>query len=303
MKKLKFILFVFLIFLIQGCNQNPINQGINYLDKIYDKNYLYNDNYIKFTYQNENLPLNLTYRKIDAYINLIYIKNEINPKKIDYQTKEAYDNLKNLIPFLENKLTYNTIKNYSDGYALDTYCIVGYLFKNTKIADNVNNLIINNNLIKDDYYKQDKWRNIADETWCILLLNKVNMNKSIVLNLTKIKIDETYNFINSENSIEDKVAVLIHTVMLLNELNYDNEFKEKLYELSMNEKIKQNILLESNILSVLSKSNYPKEKLKFIYALIKDNQNPDGGWYIIKNHGNAFITQRAILSLNDYERL
>jgi hypothetical protein len=301
----KYFLLIFLILFLQGCTINSIDNGINYLNKTYDKNFVYNDNYLKFVYPNENLPLNLTYRKIDSYANLIYFKEEIQKDKlkiIQYQVNEAYNNLNSLLPYFENKLTYNTIKNVSDGYALDTYCIVGYLFNNTKIASNVVSLIINNNLVEDNYYREDKWRNMADEAWCILLLNKASSDKNIVLTLTNIKLNETYQFINSENSIGDKVAVLIHSVMILNELSYNNsDIKDKLYKLALQDEIKKNILLEADILYVLSKSDYQKDKLEIIYKLIKEKQNKDGGWYQDKNYGNAFTTQRVILALNAYE--
>ena len=305
--KFKYFLLLFLILFLQGCNINSINNGINYLDKNYDENFVYNDDYIKFVYPGENLPLNLTYRKIDAYMNLVYAKEELpkdKSKRIQYQVDEAYNNLNSLLPYFENKLTYNTIKNVSDGYALDTYCIVGYLFNNTKIANNVIKLIVNNNLIENDYYEEDKWRNIEDETWCILLLNKVNLNKNVVLMLTNIKLNETYQFINSENTLNDKAAVLIHTIMLLNELNYYNYsgLKDKLYEIALQDEIKQNILIEANILYVLSKSGYQKDKLEIIYNLIREKQNKDGGWYLNKSYGNVFTTQRAILALNAYDK-
>ena len=284
---------------------NSINKSLSYLDNNYNKTTIYEDNYLKFIYPEENLPLNLTYRKIDAYTNLIYIDKELGKdktKKINYQIEEANNNLNSLIPYFENKSTFNTIKNVSDGYALDTYCILGHLFNNTKIANNIKGLIINDNLMQDNYYKEDKWRNIADETWCILLLN--NINKNVASALTDIKINETYNFLNSQNTIQDKAVVLIHIILLTNELNHDNGyFKNELYQLSLNDEIKNDILIKANILYVLAESNYPKEKLKPIYESLIEKQHKDGGVYLISNYGNAFITQRAILAINAYESL
>src|SRR3989344_2958444 len=231
------ILIIFLFFLIWYFMTNSINKSLSYLDNNYNKTTIYEDNYLKFIYPEENLPLNLTYRKIDAYTNLIYIDKELGKdktKKINYQIEEANNNLNSLIPYFENKSTFNTIKNVSDGYALDTYCILGHLFNNTKIANNIKGLIINDNLMQDNYYKEDKWRNIADETWCILLLN--NINKNVASALTDIKINETYNFLNSQNTIQDKAVVLIHIILLTNELNHDNGyFKNELYQLSLND--------------------------------------------------------------------
>ena len=65
-------------------------------------------NYLKFIYPEENLPLNLTYRKIDAYTNLIYIdKSGIsNINILDYLYLSDYAHILNKLDNITNLNSY-----------------------------------------------------------------------------------------------------------------------------------------------------------------------------------------------------
>mgnify|MGYP001571994197 FL=1 len=82
MQKKILILAIFAL-IISSCSSNTnsqqaINKGINYLVSAQDKEFGYKDKYLTYVYPGEDLecPLEnckITYRKIDAFFNLIFI--------------------------------------------------------------------------------------------------------------------------------------------------------------------------------------------------------------------------------------
>ncbi len=311
MKKLLF--FIPLVFFISACEnqEDSIQKGMLYLNSIYNDG-LYDDQYLLYIYPGEALecPLencNLTYRLMDAYFNDIFIKEEVtNHDIMKKQVDDADKVLRSIIPIWEKEKIYNTIKGEKDGLALDTYCILGFIYNNSKMASTVKESATGDNWITDDYYKGlDDWRNIADESWCVRFLIKTGYPAE---GFIKKEIKDTYVFLQGEHYDMSKVVAAMHTLYVLNDANLLNEdfffFQDYIAEKSS--LFEDDMLYQANVLEALSKTGYKdKEVLEKIAARLKEGQADDGAWYLYKytkeKNGQVFTTFRAILALNAYE--
>lgn len=318
MKKLLF-LFV-LIFLISCTTQidvdDSIQNGLSYLNTVYEDG-RYNDEYLLYVYPGEDLecPIedcHLTYRILDAYFNLIYIKNEIKDYSVIRDQVEYGDEiLQSLLPIWREGRIYNTIasiKEDKDGFALDTYCILGYLYNDKEMAVNTLNYLDNNNWMADDYFREDEWRNIADESWCVRLLLKTKTMPELTNDLLQIKLNETYEFIEEDYDKSTKIAAVVHTILMLSDAEGYNEdlkfFQDYVLDLSYDV---DDWHLQANVLEALARSKYEdKEKMRGIADLLISKQAEDGAWYMNEDKENflqVFTTFRGVLALNQYQNL
>src|SRR3989344_483366 len=302
------LLLLLLLLLLSGCVQeNSIERGMHYLNSVYQDG-LYDDQYLEFIYRDESLacPLEnckLTYRLMDAYFNLFFIKEEF----ADYSLMKdqiAYGDkvLQSVLPYWEKGDIYNTINGTTGGYALDTYCILGYVYKDSLMLPSVKKNLINDNWMKDDYYVQDDWRNIADESWCTRFLIQQGENASGVI---RKQVQDMYTFLEGNHTEMNKAVAVIHILYVLHDAKmYDKDFTYfQDYVAAKSELVNEDMLYQANILDVLSKTQYnDKAFLKKIAERLKKGQQSDGGWYLkpgVKN-GQVFTTFRAVIALNAY---
>ena len=304
-----------------------IDRGFAYLDSKWDGEGL-QDEYLEYVYPGENLDCpnlttprinesgegmracNLTYRKLDSYFDLKMLEDVRGSERIRTETEFAERVLDSLVPEWRRQPIYNTIKTNGTGMALDTYCILGLLYSDREMARKVREHLTGTNLMDDNYYSVDAWRNIADETWCIRLFSKTGVDKNVTGLMAREKIKEADSFLTGSNSNTDKAAVLIHMVPLLEEtdLGGSNEskmFKRKLLNLSRDPEVFRSTLLITNILEVLSISGVSKPDLGFMEREIIERQGMDGGWRAVEEEtsGEVFTTFRAILALDAFRRV
>src|SRR3989344_8598438 len=302
MKKniLTYLIFLLIIF-ITSCSsqiktQDSIDKGLNYLVQTKTNDFSYNDEYLKYVYPGEALECNLlnckiTYRKLDAYFNLKFIKNEFKDYSLIKQDVEEADKiLASLIPIWRNKKLYNivneTMKDTS-GLALDTYCILGYLYNDKEMSTLVLNSLENYNWLPSNFYEGDQdFRTIADESWCVRLISKSN-NKESIRNVKDNLVKDTYTFINEDHDKITKVNAAIHTLTMINEFNEDdkeiNFFKDYIATSISDKQTWQDTTTLANILDVLVQSNYSNKAI--INKLTKEliaRQEKDGRWLISK---------------------
>jgi len=326
MKKdfLIYLIFLLIIF-ITSCSsqldtQDSINKGLNYLVQAKTSGFSYNDEYLKYVYPGEALecPLNnckITYRKLDAYFNLKFIKNEFQDYSLIKQDVEEADRiLTSLIPIWRNKKLYNIVNETmkdSSGLALDTYCILGYLYNDKEMSTLVLNSLENDNWLPSSFYEGDQdFRTIADESWCVRLVAKSN-NKELIRDVKDKLVKDTYTFINEDHDKITKVNAAIHTLTMLNEFNENdkeiNFFKDYIATSISDKQTWQDTTTLANILDVLVQSNYLNKAIinKLTRELI-NRQEKDGRWLISKgyneNFGQVFTTFRVIAALNKYQQ-
>ena len=315
---------LFLLIFISSCSytinpQDSINKGIQYLKSVENLDLSYKDTYLEYVYPSEKLecpPQNctLTYRKLDAFFNLIFIKNEFNEyKPLESSVNEANNILESLLPLWREEKLYNIINDSMqkpNGLALDTYCILGYLYNDKQMAVLVQNSLYLNKWLPDNFYGGDQdFRTIADESWCVRLIQKHYKEK---IRFVKEKlVQDTYNYLKENHIKITKVNAAIHTLTMLvefNEPSKDIKYFQDYIANSINDKETwQDTTTLANILDVLILSNYQnKAKIDKIAQELITRQENNGSWLLSKNapknFGQVFTTFRVIIALNKYQK-
>ena len=197
-----------------------IKSGLIYINEHY-KNGAYEDQYLKYIYPEENIVCpkcehKITYRILDGYFNVKFVSQLNRLNLTEEQTEDANNVLQELQNEWKNAPLYNTLAENKNGVAADTFCILGFIYKDSAFANNVLKHIKNGNLIDDNYYVQDKWRNIADETWCLRLLIATNPQNEVIRPMVLAKIKETDEYVKN-NDEYGNFSVLYHMIYLLKE--------------------------------------------------------------------------------------
>lgn len=335
MKKLLVIslvfVLIFLIFIIKIIPNKSsdidgvISKGYLFLDKRYS-NGAYDDEYLKYVYPGENLycPLEgckITYRIIDAYFGILFIREFGDYGGLFNQADYASKVLSSLLELWRKEKIYNTKKSIQQdrrGVALDTYCILGYIYSDKEMAINTLSYLEGDKWLEEGFYRDDVWRNVADESWCIRLLIKTGEGEDgEIRKLIFKKIGETDKIILLDVEISSKVATVIHTIYMLHDfysIKSDDTFNKKLRDYqdyvffaSQDKIIKGDDLTLSNILDSLAYSKYEKIKLQEMTNILISRQKTDGGWYtgegISRDNLSVFTTMRVITSLLRFKEL
>jgi hypothetical protein len=169
-----------------------------------------------------------------------------------------------------------------------------------------------------DYYTNDLWRNIADESWCLRLFIVTNHDQDLTKALIQKMIGDTDQFIHAPNISEsDKLAVVYHALYVLadyEETYHTGEFtKERLsyadyISYFSYKKLQGNTLMTSNLLDVMVHAQYDNpEALKELANTVLSVQEADGKWKMNPdappNDVQVFTTFRALISLNEYKKV
>jgi len=272
------------------------------------------DSYLTYVYSSEKLPYNLTYRLIDFYANLEILHNKYSYAVKDYS--EINSSLQTFLSWSRQTKFLNTIikGKENDSVALDTFCIVSWLYNDTSSVKHLIPYITpENNLMADNYYAQsDHWRNIADETWCVMLIKESNFNSTLADELLKIKLSEGTAFLKNDTYAEsDKAAVIIHELLLLNEFPSSHS-QDKIYWLSKaseyinKEEISPNTLLIANLLNVMINYNSSKESISPYITILEKRKRKDNYWLPYEtaspDNGQIFTTSRVLITLRHYKQ-
>lgn len=323
------LLFVIFIFVIKSIFDNSgdidhtLSKGYVFLDEKY-KDGIYQDKYLKYVYPGEEIycPIegcNVTYRVLDAYFGVLFIKElGVNSKDLK-QIDEANRILGSLLALWQKERIYNTKKSTlidKDGIALDTYCILGYIYSDKEMAKKTLIYLQGNKWLADNYYREDAWRNVADESWCVRLLIRTNeLEVQRIKDLIGKKIEESEKMVSSKADISTKVATLVHSIYLI--YDFSKTYKDSSFDSNLKEyqdyvylsfdKIKNDDLLLANALDSLAYSKYDKSKLQEMADLLILRQKIDGGWYsgedLSRDNLSVFTTIRVITSLLRYKGL
>lgn len=340
----RFFCFMILlnVLLSSGCLKEPekkltpaevdssINRGFSYLNTVFDENYGYDDMYLQFVYPGEDLQCphddcNLTYRIMDGYFNLIFIQNEFDDYSIIQEQAEYGDNvLTSVLPLWQEGYIYNVIKNTSEegkeGYALDTLCILGYLYDDKILAEKAKDSLKDGRWLDLNHYVGiDSWRTLADESWCVRHIIRTGIDDELALQLAQDKIQETYDFIDGDYPEISKIVTVVHMLYIfvdLDEGDFETDsmdkdlayFQQYIKKNLDNENLWENTLLLANVLDVLAKTEYDDEPtVSKIASEIFRRQESNGKWY--QQHSGAkadylqtFTTFRSVIGLNSYRR-
>jgi len=141
----------------------------------------FRDPYLTYVYPDERLPTpagpavepGFTYRAIDANIMLVLLKREGSiPPSLQPAVDRAGQVLGKL-PRLWNGRGFSNVRRSprTDGIALDTFCIVGWLESDRSMAQAAAQALDGDAWLPEELYDgEQRFRRDADECWCLRLL-------------------------------------------------------------------------------------------------------------------------------------
>lgn len=286
--------------------------GFSYLRDHY-QDFQYDDSYLQYHYPNENLncPVancRLSYRLMDAFFNVKMLSQAgASADELGQQYQDAECVFELIRPEWQAGSIAQTLTGSSpNGFALDTYCIFGYLFQDQAMARVVRQASQGTEWLAEDLYSQDVWRNLADETWCLRLLLATDTDRDFTGQAITKKIEQTDAFLNTATPF-DQYAVLYHMIPLLSESEEHGDFKASLQNYT--DRLSQHIsrpefegqaLVLANALEVFcSIDHLGREKIQTLTKRLLKLQDFDGGWwpYAGADDGKVFTTLRVLLVL------
>lgn len=297
-------------------------KGMAYLSENYG-DYSYNDRYLTFVYSGESLgcPIddecNITYRLLDAYFDVYFLEEVADISRIPEQAEDAHVIVEAIAKSWEDEKISNAATSDGEGVALDTYCIVGYITENKVMSQNMQGYLEGNSWMPNDYYQQDVWRNIADESWCARLMIKTGAKQDAVKAVIYKLVDETQGFKLDETITDtDKLSMIYHMLYLVKEYEDfygDDTFHNEVVAYSdfLNYFTAKNIgvnnLMNSNLLDAMVYAEYDNPAaLRVIAGKVLEAQRPEGHWRMTKESGDDFVqvftTFRALIALNQYKQ-
>lgn len=279
--------------------------------------YVYHDEYLAYRYPNEHIecPIEgcrVTYRLLDAYFNVRMLADDsVHPLRLGRQTEDAEAVLPALLPWWREQPFLGTAKrNAQNGVGLDTTCLLGLATNDRPLAERaLSALDESGSWLPPDYFSDDAWRNIADETWCIRLMNRFPETKAAALMLAADKQREGEQFLSRSADPVERVAVLYHLVPLALETGGGATqsglewMVTELEQLASSSALAQNTVALANILETLSivkKGN--KKTAAHLANLLLAQQQPGGMWLQPGTPDGypAFTTLRVLRALQEY---
>jgi len=137
----------------------------------------FRDPYLTYVYPDERLPTPpsvsvLTYRLVDAHVILAMLGRAGSlPAPLSGPARRAESILNEAAPLWRGRGFNNTIRSaLPDGIALDTYCMVGWLLRDERMAREAAAAINGDRWIPRGWYDgPEAFRAMADECWCLRL--------------------------------------------------------------------------------------------------------------------------------------
>lgn len=138
----------------------------------------FRDPYLSYVYPDEHLPAPpgaspLTYRRIDGYIVLALLaRGGSPPGPLAAHARHAEEALRLAAAAWRGAGFSNTVRDpRAGGVAIDTFCMVGWLFDDAEMAREVALALDGSRWLPDGWYEEpESYRALADESWCVRLL-------------------------------------------------------------------------------------------------------------------------------------
>ena len=300
---------------------DSIVRGLGYLADAWQGD-AYDDAYLQYVYTDEQLecPLadcQLTYRLLDAYINLAFLDQaDLAHGPAKEQFLRGREVLGAIVPVWREQRLYNVTRDpHEGGLALDTYCIVGLLHEDAAMARVVAEHLNGEDWLAEDFYDPaQSYRKLADETWCVALLAVAGEDSDLVDRLVRLSVKRARDRLGEPLDAEVRANIVLHVVYLLTRVadpSLDDEldyFIEQLDRAERDPALEGDLLTQANILEALARSGRVKiAQLGEMAKVLLTNQEIDGGWHSrIGEQGSAFrvfTSLRALLALKRYEDL
>jgi hypothetical protein len=138
----------------------------------------FRDPYLRYVYPAERLPAPpgaapLTYRQVDGYVVLALLGRAGKPPEpLATQIAGAEASLRAASSAWIGTGFSNTGRSpRPEGVALDTFCMVGWLLEDTRMAREVAAALDGDRWLPEGWYEADEaYRALSDEAWCVRLL-------------------------------------------------------------------------------------------------------------------------------------
>jgi hypothetical protein len=138
----------------------------------------FGDPYLSYVYVDEHLPVGagtgpMTYRVVDADIILTELARlGPLPAGLARRAAHAESALRAALPLWRGRGFSNTLRSHrADGIALDTFCMVGWLFQDDQMAREVAAAVEEDRWLPPRWYDgPQSFRATADEAWCLRLV-------------------------------------------------------------------------------------------------------------------------------------
>jgi hypothetical protein len=296
-----------------------IRQGLDYLSRVKSEKSVFDDPLLSYVYGGEDLPgpqiefAPLTYRKIDAFLKLVFLREalgDVGP--LTDWTSRAERQLRVLTKSwgkAEIEYNFHEDARANPAVALDTYCMVGDWNRDRKMAENVLKKLKNGRWLPPHFFNPGEgWRDVADESWCVLFLADMGLYDERVERALESELEEWDEFRRTESSDvvgrRNVMAILIHLEMLGNRLAERRVLSPPLASrfgaverelLSSLEEpwVRRDAVFFSNALAVLLVSGQEKVRLRALAHVrrLLRQQQPNGMF------GDASVTLRAVTAL------
>jgi len=303
--------------------ETAIAEGFAYLAGIRTPDGAYKDAYLQYIYPGEELacPLencNLTYRTLDAYFNLRFIQQsfpDAGPLAAD--VARADEIMRSLLPVWRQRRLYNIQQRTMidpDGLALDTYCILGYLYKDGVMARVAKDSLKGWDWLPEDFYTGDAaFRTIADESWCTRLLVVTDTDAALARALAHKSVKETRELVSGGTTPVAQAMAYYHTLLVLDDLGDGRDrdtvadFQRQLARLAVSDALWNDTVTLANILDALAATNASDGRtMDRLASELLARQAPSGVWYadagVPADNGQVFATFRALSALQAYRR-
>lgn len=290
--------------------QKSTERGIRYLAGSYSS-YDYDDPYLQYVYPGEALPCDspycrMTYRLLDGYFSVEFLYRELsNPSVLlRPQLEDAERVFQFLLPtFRESPISNVTMNPSGSGIALDTMCILGFLTRDQLLAEHVlGALDADDNWIAETHYRDGRWRNIADETWCLRLLAVTGVASEQLSSLVEKQIVRADAFITGSAGVSDKAAVFLHMLRMLNDVPNERfqetmqRYASELQTLSGERSLQGDALLQANMLTALRTIGQRSDATKAVARRLRADQDADGAWRRREGEPIPVLTTASVLT-------
>ena len=303
-------------------SEDAVARGVAFLARSWQGDG-YDDEYLRYVYPGERLdcPLpdcRLTYRLIDAYVNLSLLDRAGVPHgPAREQFARAREVLAAIVPLWRERGLYNVRRAPDEeGIALDTYCIVGLLDEDRIMAEVAAAHLDGDDWLPDNHYAdEESFRKLADETWCVRLLESASRGgRREVPRLTRLALRRGRALLEEDRPAEFRANVALHLLYLVDDgggrsLRADREsLRFLLLEFAADPALERDTLTQANILQALaSTGDVSRSALKEIAERLLRHQDEDGGWHSrVGETGTGlrvFTTMRALLALAEYGKI
>jgi len=286
----------------------------------------FRDPYLRYVYPEEKIagpPADpgLTYRRIDADIMLMLLERagEVSPALRPAAARAA--SVLHELPSLWSGKGFSNVRRQPDpqGIALDTYCIVGWLEGDARMARSVAQALKGDGWLPAELYDgEERFRRDADEAWCLrLLASPAGGGIGSAKQVLERVVADFHEARRSDPAGRQLFYAAYHLALLLEDspdlgsgvevvaLRHDLEEVMEAWAAARAPGDEAADLLEwANLVSLklpgLERSATRRRGVQILLA----HQNGDGCWRVRgarpPEAGSSFLTLRALLALSSY---